>query len=102
MEQLNNIDLKSNSIIQVIFKHSTRCSISNMAKKILIREMKDSNDLNIDIYYLDIINFRDISNNISIRYNVKHESPQILIIKGSKCIYHASHSDISLEKTLWQ
>lgn len=99
-EQLNEIDLKSNSKIQAIYKHSTRCSISNMTNKILNRELKDINENIIDVYYLDLILFRDLSNNVSTRYTIEHESPQILIIKGGKCIYCASHSDVSLEKAL--
>lgn len=100
IEQLNEIDLKSNSKIQAIYKHSTRCSISNMTNKILNKELKNVNENVIDVYYLDLILFRDISNNISTRYTIDHESPQILIIKGGKCIYYASHSDVSLERAL--
>jgi bacillithiol system protein YtxJ len=97
MNQLEAIDHKSQSKYQVIFKHSTRCSVSHFANKNLLQEMKSIDENAFDIYYLDLIAFRNLSNNISIRYQVKHESPQILVIKDGKCIYHASHAEVTLD-----
>lgn len=98
--QLDEIDLKSNSRIQAIYKHSTQCGISMMANRTLNNELKEISSEVIDVYYFDLLSFRSLSNIISMRYSVEHESPQILIIKGGKCIYHASHSDVSLQKAL--
>lgn len=100
IEQLNEIDLKSNSRVQAIYKHSTQCGISMMAIRTLNKELEEIISGTIDVYYLDLLRYRDLSNVISMRYNVEHESPQILIIKGGKCIYHASHSEVSLQKAL--
>lgn len=100
IEQLNEIDLKSNSKTQVIYKHSTQCGTSMMTNRTLNKELKEINNDSIDVYYLDLLRYRDLSNTISKRYNVEHESPQIIIIKGGKCIYQASHSDVSLQKAL--
>lgn len=87
--------LTSDDVI-VIFKHSTRCPVSSMAKRSL---EFDKNLLPQDakVYYLDLIANRDISNKIAEVWSVKHESPQVLIIKGDKCIYNASHSDIEMQ-----
>jgi len=76
----------------VIFKHSTRCSISRMALKQFEREY----DLEgvVDAYFLDLIEHRDISNEIAVRFNVHHESPQLILIKNGKAVYNVSHSDI--------
>jgi len=76
----------------VIFKHSTRCSISRMALKQFEREY----DLNetVDAYFLDLIAHRDISNEIASRFNVYHESPQLILIKNGQAVYYVSHSDI--------
>lgn len=98
--QLNEIDLKSNSKIQVIYKHSTQCGISMMTDRTLNKELKEISTDSMDVYYLDLLRYRDLSSTISMRYNVEHESPQILIIKEGKCIYDASHSDVSLQKAL--
>ncbi|MGE0566525.1 MAG: bacillithiol system redox-active protein YtxJ [Bacteroidia bacterium] len=98
IEQLNEIDLKSNSKIQAIYKHSTQCGISMMTNRTLNKELKEISVNTLDVYYLDLIRYRDLSNTISVRYDVEHESPQILFIKEGKCIYYASHSDVSLDK----
>ncbi len=100
VEQLNEIDEKSKEKAQVIFKHSTRCSVSTFAKRILTSEYNDDVQAKADVYYLDLISFREVSNEIASRYSVYHESPQILVIKDGKCVYDASHSEVSFEKAL--
>ena len=97
MKNINEIDIKSNNKLQVIFKHSTTCSVSFFIKKSILNEMVNFEGSEFDIYYLDLLAFRNISNAISSYYSVKHESPQILIIENGKCIYNASHSEVSLE-----
>ncbi len=78
----------------VIFKHSTTCSISLMAKR---RLEEDWNDLeNVIPYYLDLKSFRSISDEVAERFSVHHESPQILLIRQGECIYDASHFDITI------
>jgi bacillithiol system protein YtxJ len=56
----------------------------------------ESND-QILPYYLDLLNHRDVSNEIASKFSVVHQSPQLLIISKEKCIYNASHSDIDAE-----
>jgi bacillithiol system protein YtxJ len=92
------IDEKSKDKVQVLFKHSTRCSVSSFAKRILTSEYSDEVKQKADVYYLDLIAFREISNAISSKYGVIHESPQILVIKEGKCIFNASHSDVSFKR----
>jgi bacillithiol system protein YtxJ len=79
----------------VIFKHSTRCSISSMVKNRLDRSWEHSTP----VYLLDLIALRSISNLIAEDLRVQHESPQLLVIKDGKCIYDASHTMISAEET---
>jgi bacillithiol system protein YtxJ len=81
----------------LIFKHSTRCSVSAMAKR---RFEMDWSALpeNTSLYFLDLISYRDISAQIAETFQVHHESPQILLIKDGDCILDASHSDISAEE----
>jgi bacillithiol system protein YtxJ len=78
-----------------IFKHSTRCSISSVAKTRL-SSFWDFNE-ELPIYYLDLIAFRNLSALIAEKFNVQHESPQILIIKKGECVYNASHMAISVK-----
>ncbi|MEO8235897.1 MAG: bacillithiol system redox-active protein YtxJ [Flavobacterium sp.] len=90
--ELNEIVNVSHDKPVVIFKHSTRCSVSRMVLKQFESEF-DSQDKIIP-YFLDLIEFRNVSNEIANRFNVVHQSPQIILIKDGKSIYNASHSDI--------
>lgn len=83
----------ANGLTVLIFKHSTRCSISSMALNRL--ETKWIDNEKIPAYYLDLLNHRDISNEIAHVFAVEHASPQVLLIKNGVCIYNASHTDIS-------
>ncbi|HBS52447.1 MAG TPA: bacillithiol system redox-active protein YtxJ [Flavobacterium sp.] len=90
--QLNEIMDLSHEQPVVIFKHSTRCSISRMA----LKQFENEFDLEgtVTPYFLDLLNHRDISQEIATRFDVYHQSPQLLLIKEGKSIYDASHSDI--------
>lgn len=77
---------------QVIFKHSTRCITSSMAKS----RMDNSKQLldNADVYLLNVIEYRTVSNSVALRFGIEHESPQVLVIKNGKVVYHESHIGI--------
>ena len=84
---------------QLIFKHSTTCSISKMAFSRFERaETPDS----IDFYYLDLLSFRQISTAVAEAFQVHHESPQILLIKNGACIYDESHYGIMMDEVIEQ
>ena len=76
----------------LIFKHSTRCSISSMALSRFEREW-DSNKV-VSLYYLDLLNYRELSNTIANELHVVHQSPQIIVLKRSEVIYQESHNGI--------
>ncbi len=94
LNQLEEIKEKSKIKPQVIFKHSTRCAISNMAKNRLERSEAPSD---VDFYYLDLISHRNISNKLSEDFDVWHESPQVLIIVNGACVYDESHTAIRMD-----
>ncbi len=93
--QLNEIINESTEKPVAIFKHSTRCSISRMA----LRQFEQEFDLEEKVvpYYLDLLEHRDISNEIANRFGVYHQSPQLIVIKDGKSIYDASHGDINAD-----
>jgi bacillithiol system protein YtxJ len=93
IDQLEEIIEISKQKSIVIFKHSTRCFISKSALRSFEAEYNISSH-KMDAYYLDLLNYRDISNEIATRFNVVHQSPQILVIKNGVCVYHASHENI--------
>jgi len=96
-EQLDGIKQKPG--YSVIFKHSTRCSISMMAKR---RFELDWDQLpgEVPLYFLDLIQHRDISSQVANTFSVHHESPQLLLIKDGECILDQSHGEISVEDAL--
>ena len=98
-EELNQLKLNSFTKPQIIFKHSTRCSISSVAKNRLERSIQPEE---LDFHYLDLIKYRLISAKIAEDFNVYHESPQILVIKDGECIYDESHSAIDMKDIIEQ
>lgn len=96
MNQLDLIVSISEEKAVLIFKHSTRCSISRFALKQFENEF--NLEEKIEPYFLDLLNYRDISNEIAFRFNVQHQSPQVLLIKNGVVVYDASHSDIVVEE----
>ncbi len=95
IEDLEQVILLSEQKPQVIFKHSTRCSISSVAKNRL--EKANAPD-DVPFHYLDLLSYRPLSNSIAAEFAVEHESPQILLIKNGKCIYNESHMGIDMEE----
>lgn len=93
--QLEAIKQESEKQPIAIFKHSTRCSISSMAK---MRLERAETPQNISFYYLDLIRYRNLSNKISDLFKVHHESPQVLLIKNGECIYDESHNGIDMQE----
>jgi bacillithiol system protein YtxJ len=96
-DQLETIRKKSSEKPQVIFKHSTRCGISSVAKSRL-EKWQPTEDF--DFYYLDLIKYRSLSNRVAEEFDVYHESPQVLVIKNGECVYDESHLGISLQDIL--
>lgn len=86
--------IKASNLRKVaLFKHSTRCSISSTAKDRIERQWNFDENA-ITIYYLDLIKYRSISNQIAEITGIPHESPQLIILHNEQVIYHASHSEI--------
>tara|TARA_Y100000385_G_scaffold36223_1_gene33904 strand:- start:2138 stop:2515 length:378 start_codon:yes stop_codon:yes gene_type:complete len=88
--------LIENSFIrpQLIFKHSTRCSISRYVLSDFIAHFTFSSD-ELEAHYLDLLSYREISNQIAEQLEVIHQSPQILLIKNGKAVVYASHEGIN-------
>ena len=97
--QLNSLKELSSQKAQLIFKHSTRCASSSMAKARLERSSQPNN---IDFYFLDLVRYRRLSNKIADTFSVTHESPQVLLIKNGECVYEESHSGIQMAEIIEQ
>lgn len=90
---LDVVDEISHTKPVVLFKHSTRCSISRFALKRFDAEFNYTDD-QMGWYLLDLLNHRDISNEIAKRYNVEHQSPQIIVVRNGKAIFSSTHDGI--------
>ncbi len=93
-EQLAAILEKSFNKPQVIFKHSTRCSVSSVIKTRLEKSVIPPN---IDFHYLDLLAYRPLSGKIAEKLQVYHESPQVLLVKDGECIFDESHLAVYME-----
>ncbi|WP_342646811.1 bacillithiol system redox-active protein YtxJ [Mucilaginibacter sp. CSA2-8R] len=100
LDKANQLDeIKQQPGYSIIFKHSTRCSISMMAKRRFELDWEQLPE-NLPLYFLDLIKHRDISNKVAEDFQINHESPQLLLIKNGECILDQSHGGISVDETL--
>lgn len=95
LSQLDAIKENSKGKTQLIFKDSTRCGISKMVVRQFVSAYNFEGQ--IDAYYLDLLNYRPISQEIAERFQVMHQSPQLVVIKNGVVVHHASHHDIRAE-----
>ena len=94
IDQLNTIIEDSFLTPQLIFKHSTSCSVS----RFVLNEFKSSygfSEVDFTAYFLDLLRYREISNAIANQFDVVHQSPQLLVIKNGKVVAHASHENVN-------
>lgn len=101
IEQLEEINKASFDTPVMIFKHSTRCSISSSALNRVERNWNnEQDDIKVKPFYLDLIAYRNVSNEIAKKWNIEHQSPQVLIIKNGACIYTETHMGINYEEII--
>lgn len=92
-EQLESLKKRSFLKPQVLYKHSTRCSLSSV---VLSRIERATIMSEAEFHMLDLIRFRQLSNKVAADFNVHHQSPQLLLIKDGNCIYDESHLGINM------
>ena len=100
LEQIEEIKEISATEPILIFKHSTRCGISRMVIKLFEKRFNNSITKQ-NVYYLDVLNYRKVSDEVGYAFQVFHESPQLLVVKEGVVVEHASHYDI-LELTYYK
>jgi bacillithiol system protein YtxJ len=99
VDQLEEIARKSFEKPQILFKHSTRCSISSISMNKFVKNYSIAQE-DADLYYLDLLNYREVSNEVGYKFQIMHQSPQVLVIKNGEAIYDASHYAIQTDKIL--
>lgn len=98
LDEKSKLDEIKGQDFALIFKHSTRCSISSAALDRLQRKWKDEEMQKLKPYFLDLLRYREISNQVAEVFGVEHQSPQVLLLKNGKCIYHNSHYGIDYDE----
>ncbi|MDO5616460.1 MAG: bacillithiol system redox-active protein YtxJ [Cruoricaptor ignavus] len=102
-KNLDEIIARSAENRVVVFKHSTRCFISKTVLKNFEKEVENqdfSNNHKVEFYYLDLLEHRGLSNKIAEVFEVRHQSPQLIVIENGKAVKDASHQSISLSLVL--
>jgi bacillithiol system protein YtxJ len=94
-DQIQEIKVLSQSKPVLIFKHSTRCSVSSMSLNRLLRNWKPEDEEKLVPYFLDLIAYRAVSDKVEEEFQVAHESPQVILVKDGKAFYDSSHYGIS-------
>lgn len=94
LDQLDQIKEQSKSETVMIFKHSTRCGISSMVIK-RFESMFNESMNTVKVYYLDLLSYRTVSDEVGYTFQVMHQSPQLLIIRNETAVANASHYDIT-------
>jgi len=97
VEQLNDILLSDSEKPKLLFKHSTRCGISSMVLRSFEGAWSSGNEL-CELYFIDLLRHRDVSNSVAELTGIIHQSPQAIVIKGKEIIYDATHSGIDGRK----
>jgi bacillithiol system protein YtxJ len=94
-EDVDRLVQRSHEIPCLILKHSTRCQISSIAKYRLEDDWSFAEG-EMEVYYLDLLRYREVSKYVAESLSVYHESPQVLLLMDGECVYDASHLDISV------
>ena len=94
VEQLSSLNEISNEKLVVIFKHSTRCGISRMVWNQFQAQADFPKD-QVELFYLDLLSYRDVSDAIAEEFKVFHQSPQLIVLQNEEVVHHASHSSIT-------
>jgi monothiol bacilliredoxin len=97
IDQLNEVLLNVSDRPKLLFKHSTRCGVSSMALNSFENQWESGTEI-CDLYFVDLLRNRDVSNEIAEITGIMHQSPQAIIIKGKEIIYDATHSSIDSRK----
>lgn len=99
IEKLNSLLSKSEKLPQVIYKHSTRCSVSYLAKEELERHMNTLTE-HADMHMINVVEERELSNVVAEKLNIRHESPQVLVLKNRQVIWSGSHWNVKGREVL--
>lgn len=94
IDQLDEIEQRSHQKPQLIYKHSTSCGVSSMVLNMFSTSWAYEED-RADLYFLDLHRYRPVSNAVADKFEVRHESPQLIVLKEGEVVAHSSHGAIT-------
>lgn len=97
--ELAAITAASHQRPQVLIKHSTRCGISAYALHRMFGGAEELLAL-ADVYVLDLLQHRNLSNKIAEDLEVYHQSPQLLVLQHGACTLELTHHEIEPEEVV--
>jgi len=86
---------------QLIYKHSNRCSTCWFSKSELENSAGEISS-KASMHFVDVVASRSVSNKLAEVLNVRHESPQAILVKDGKAVWDTSHGSIKGKKVLDQ
>jgi len=102
LDELEQLLSASNTRPLLLFKHSYSCGISAEALDELVEHL-NGGPASVQYAIVTVQTHRDISNAVSARLGVRHETPQAILIRDGKAVWSASHFRVnaaSIEKAL--
>ncbi len=100
-EELQGVMEASHNRLQLVYKHSFTCGICHMTLE-NIEDSFDELEEQADMHFVDVKNARPVSNLLADKLDVRHESPQVIIIREGKAVWDESHHAIKGEEILKQ
>lgn len=94
IDEFQSILKRSNEKPQLIYKHSPSCSVSFLSKQDLDANTKKLAEL-ADLHIVNVIGYRELSRGIASELNIRHESPQVLLVKNGEVVWHGSHWQVN-------
>lgn len=89
-QSLEGLFTLSHSQPVIIFKHSTTCPISAAAHRQMSR-------VRAEVSLVVVQSAREVSNEVAARTGIRHESPQVIVLKNGEVVWSASHFDIQAD-----
>lgn len=79
--------------LAVLYKHSPLCGLSSIAAR-EVRAFVDAHPA-VPVHIVDVIRERSLSRDVARRLEVRHESPQAIVLKRGEVVWHGSHRSVT-------
>lgn len=96
LDDLNEVWETSREKPVLLFKQSTTCPISASAFSEFNSYLENNNE-DIGAYFVKVRETRPVSDEIAEELGVRHESPQIFLVKERKEVWNSSHNKITVD-----